>query len=338
MNRPIKTNRKRWWNEENIFSWIKNPLTGWTIVTNEPGTLRKRISSKDDLPIKVDSLSPLSSQLLDDSYVKVRRCCSDDDLSLVKEDITDSNLKKPMHERSHQKTLRRVQSRPTLRNHNYDLTPLLTPKSLIDKGEVDLWTSPPGRYQATVGLGISGIKVPGFSKQKSVENSQVRVEERLIDHPPCLPKISVDVSLDEGESSNWSSQNSPANESVVSATFSLLNYSSEKGTVSEKQHTSEIIKSSTPTSISSYESVRSLIQPFLDDDQCTTTLPSPANGEFPFIPARSAIGGSRYVLKDFVGYFLLLYFVIKFHRHPTIAYRDFSNNIVIAKPDFRSDP
>lgn len=308
MNRPIKANRKRWWNEENIFSWIKNPLTGWTVITTESGTLRKRISSKDDLPIKVDSLSPLSSQLLDDSYVKVRRCCSDDNLSLVKEDITDSSLKKPMHERSHQKTLRRVQSRPTLRNHHHDLTHLLTPKSLIDKGEGDLWSSSPDRHQETVGLGISGIKVPEFSKQKSVENSQIRVEEHLIDHPPCLPKISVDVSLSEGESSNFSSQNSPANESVVSATFSLLKYSSEKWTVSEKQDTSEKIKSSTPTSISSYGSIRSLIQTFLDDDQCTTTLPSPANEEFSVIPARSVVGGSRYVLKDFVGYFLAALF------------------------------
>ena len=312
VNRPIKANRKMWWNEENIFSWIKHPLTGWTVIANEPGPFRKGKSSKDDLPMKVDSVSTLSSQFLDGSYVKVRKCYSDEELSLVRENATESDLKKPKHEHSPHKALRRVQSRFALRDQNCDPAPLPSPESLTNKGEVDLCASSAGCLRETVGLGISGIKVSEYPKPKTVENPQASVEERLVDRPPCLPEIFVDVSLSEGESTNWSSQSSPANESVVSTTFSLLNYPSEEGTASEKQDRVEIIKSSAPTSISSCESVRSLIQPFLNGDQCMTTLPSPVNGDFSFIPARFSIDGSKFVFKDFVGHVLPLTSVTSF--------------------------
>ena len=290
-------------------------MKGWAVIAKESETLGKGKSCIDDPPMKGDSLSTLSSQFLDESYVKVRRCCSDDELLLGRENIRKSDVNIPKHEHSYHKALRRVQSRPALRNYNCDLTPLPTPKSYIDKGEVDLSASSASHFKENVGLGISGIKIPDLSKRKTVENSQSSVEERLVDRPPCLPEIFVDVSFGEGESIHGSSQNSPAEESNVLTTFSHLSYSSDTGTVAEKQDAVEVVKSSTPTSISSCESVRSLIQPFLDDDQCMSTLPSPANGEFTLIPAIFSIDGSKSFLKDFVGYILSLTSITYFYCH-----------------------
>ena len=313
---PLKAPWKKWWNEETIFSWAKQSLIEWNPITNESGTPRNRKQGKVDWSVKEDSASALSSPYLDGSYVNVGKTSSNEELLLKKEPATQPTVQGPERGSLFAKTLKSVRSRADLKGHQNELSPLPTPKVFTDEYRNELRPSS-ARTQKTIGLGISGLYIPDFSATQKPEAAQSKIENRLDDHPPCLPEIAVDVSFSEGESVCWSSQSSPANESFGSA-FSQLSCLSESEALLEERDleerdTARPSEPSTPSSVSSYEHMRSLIRPlFDDDDDHTPTSPPPVTGDFPSVSSRFSVDEPKSVLKDFVSFLLLMFLNFRF--------------------------
>ena len=304
MKSSLEAPWKRWWNDDSIFSWVKQSPPEQNSLKNGARTFRNKKLLKKTSSAKDESFISLPSQYLNGSYVNVGKDSIVDELPLDGGPATKPIIEAPKRSGPFGKTIRKVRSRPDLKAYKNDSAPSPTPEPIIHEAQAKPKHSLV-RKQKIIGLGISGIHIPDFSATEDPEVTQTSPGNRLDDHPPRLPEISVSVSFSEGESVCWSFQSSPVSDSLGSAAFSHLSCSSEYENLKEERDTAGLVEPSMPASTSSYEHMRSIVKPLLNEDDYSSTLSPLIDGDLSLVSARFSIDEPKSFLKDFVSLFCL---------------------------------